>query len=454
MVFGIIGILLLAGAMLGKIGWGWGVLGAIFLYWPASRFWTKYKAASNAVLARYTFDLLSETDRKKVLAAVSAIMSNAKYPSQDPVQELKSMAPEQRYGFIALGMAHIGITPKIGGGWYEVHNPYTEILGAHREIAFVKYQIRLRYGVDVNFGDVVASTVQRSGLVAQDLAAVQHSKQPALPRDNDTLYRQARDVFENSGKTRNGDVVDNPAIFSAFKTFQQLANENYGKAYYPLSILYNRYQRVKDQTRANQYSQMAFDWCFANQVIQDAELWCDLAKMYATACGVELDVMQATYWLRKAADQGYTKAQFNLGVMYDCGQGDPQEGEEGLYWICKAAEKGNSDAQFYLGDKYARGQGVPQDGKEAVKWYRLSADQGKTIAKLYLGMMYARGQNVTQDYEEAVYWYRKAAEQGDTTAQSDLGKMYELGQAVPKDDEEAEKWNRWLLWSKAQISYK
>ena len=116
MAFGIVGILLLAGALLGKIGWGWGVVGAIFLYWPATRFWTKYKAASNAILARYTFDLLSESDRKKVMVAVSGIMSNAKYPSQDPEQELNSMTPEQRYGFIALGIARIGIAPKIGGG--------------------------------------------------------------------------------------------------------------------------------------------------------------------------------------------------------------------------------------------------------------------------------------------------------------------------------------------------
>ncbi len=76
MVFGLIGIMLLAGAILGKIGWGWGVLGAMFLYWPATRFWARYKPASNAILARYTFDLLSETDRQKVLAAVSTIMSS------------------------------------------------------------------------------------------------------------------------------------------------------------------------------------------------------------------------------------------------------------------------------------------------------------------------------------------------------------------------------------------
>lgn len=196
MVFGLIGIMLLAGAILGKIGWGWGVLGAMFLCWPATRFWARYKPASNAILARYTFDLLSETDRQKVLAAVSTIMSSAKYPSQNPEQELKRMTPEQRYGFIALGMARIGITPKIGDGWYEVRNPYAEILGAHREIAWVKRQIRLKYDVDVNLNDEVVSTEQRDGPDTQSLAAVKYSQQPTLLKDNDAILRQESGVLD------------------------------------------------------------------------------------------------------------------------------------------------------------------------------------------------------------------------------------------------------------------
>lgn len=309
MVFGIIGILLLAGVLLGKISWGWAVLGAIFLYWYATRFWKKYKAASNAILARHTFNLLSELDRKEVLAAVSAIMSNAKYPSQDPEEELKSMTPEQRYGFIALGMARIGITPKLGGGWYEIHNPYAEILGAHREIAFVKHQIRLRYGVDVNFGDVVASTVQQSGLVPQDLPASQQSKQPALPKDNDALYRQARAEFDQRNERQYRRKCKNRALLPDFKIFQQLANENYGKAYYPLSVLYgNRGDIEEGAVLKRHYEQMALDWCSANQNKQDVELWCDLGSTYEYQNG-EL----AVYWYRKAAEQGYIRAQLRLG---------------------------------------------------------------------------------------------------------------------------------------------
>ena len=45
------------------------------------------------------------------------------------------------------------------------------------------------------------------------------------------------------------------------------------------------------------------------------------------------------------------------------------------FWL-PLAEQGNAKAQFNLGLMYNNGQGVPQDYKEAVKWYRLSAEQG------------------------------------------------------------------------------
>ena len=41
----------------------------------------------------------------------------------------------------------------------------------------------------------------------------------------------------------------------------------------------------------------------------------------------------------------------------------------------KAAEQGDADAQLLLGIMYNNGEGVPQDDKEAVKWYRLAAVQ-------------------------------------------------------------------------------
>ncbi len=39
------------------------------------------------------------------------------------------------------------------------------------------------------------------------------------------------------------------------------------------------------------------------------------------------------------------------------------------------AEQGDANAQFNLGVMYDKGQGVPQDYAEAVKWYRKAVEQ-------------------------------------------------------------------------------
>ena len=41
-----------------------------------------------------------------------------------------------------------------------------------------------------------------------------------------------------------------------------------------------------------------------------------------------------------------------------------------------AAERGDPSAQYALGVMYDKGQGVPQDRNEALIWYRKSAAQG------------------------------------------------------------------------------
>ena len=106
----------------------------------------------------------------------------------------------------------------------------------------------------------------------------------------------------------------------------------------------------------------------------------------------------------------------------------------------KKAEKGDADAQYNLGVMYQIGEGVPKDSAEAVKWYRLAADQGLARAQTNLGWMYKIGDGVPKDSPEAMKWYRLAADQGNAKAQYDLGVMYANGKGVPKDLVQAHVW--------------
>jgi TPR repeat protein len=66
------------------------------------------------------------------------------------------------------------------------------------------------------------------------------------------------------------------------------------------------------------------------------------------------------FW-RPLAEKGDARAQFYLGVMYDAGEGLPQDRVESVKWTRLAAEQENVDAQYFLGIGYHFGKGAPQD---------------------------------------------------------------------------------------------
>ena len=96
---------------------------------------------------------------------------------------------------------------------------------------------------------------------------------------------------------------------------------------------------------------------------------------------------------------------------------------EAFKYCKKSAEEGILEAQFNLGVMYTCGQGVKQDYFKAVEWYQKAAEQGNASAQYILGLMYDAGQGVKQDYIKAVEWYQKAAEQGHAEAQFNLDRL-------------------------------
>jgi TPR repeat protein len=265
----------------------------------------------------------------------------------------------------------------------------------------------------------------------------------------------------------------NPALFSAFKVFQQLASKSYGKAFYPLSVLCGgqdistfleqdeaRLRRhpigtqywgqqareiIRRRPQFQSYAQLAFLWCIANQSNDDAELWCDLGKMYLHGYGVEKNVERAVFWHRKAAEQGYVKAQNVIAQWYIEGHGVPVDYHLAMSWFQKAAKQGDSKAQYEIGVLYSLGWGVLEDDAEAASWYQKAAEQGFAQGQWQLGEMYSKGRGVEKDNTQAEYWYRKAAENNDDPEwdyKYSLGEMYRKGDGVAQNDEQAVYWFR------------
>ena len=90
------------------------------------------------------------------------------------------------------------------------------------------------------------------------------------------------------------------------------------------------------------------------------------------------------------------------------------------------AKRGNAYAQFNLGLMYEFGEGVPENYAEAVKWYRKAADQGHAKAQFNLGFMYHFGVGVPENHVRAYVWLSMAKTQGNELANNIIGKVKNL----------------------------
>lgn len=112
----------------------------------------------------------------------------------------------------------------------------------------------------------------------------------------------------------------------------------------------------------------------------NAEAQYNLAILYRQGKGVAKDNAAALKWFEKSANQGLASAEYYLGHLYDNGDSVTRSSTTAVSWYKKAAEKGNPLAQSNLGVAYANGEGVKQDIIKAYVWFSLAASQGLTAA--------------------------------------------------------------------------
>jgi TPR repeat protein/serine/threonine protein kinase len=167
-----------------------------------------------------------------------------------------------------------------------------------------------------------------------------------------------------------------------------------------------------------------------------------MGVLYDNGQGVPQDDAQAVAWYSKAADQGDARAQTHLGAAYEAGRGVARDLGQAIELYRKAADQQHVAAEYTLGKMYAAGRGVPQDYGQAAEWFRRAADQGYAGAQFTLGYLYGEGRGVPQNLGQALALYRKAADQGHAGAQTNLGAAYEAGHGVERDFAQAADWYR------------
>lgn len=112
------------------------------------------------------------------------------------------------------------------------------------------------------------------------------------------------------------------------------------------------------------------------------------------------------------AKRGNTNSQYELGLMYQLGEGIDRDYQKAIEWYQKAAEQGNMNAQINLGRMFYNVSWLHKNYDEAVKWFSKAAEQDNAEAQYYLANMYQHGQGVCRNLKEAENWYVKALENG------------------------------------------
>lgn len=114
----------------------------------------------------------------------------------------------------------------------------------------------------------------------------------------------------------------------------------------------------------------------------------------------------STPWHGERARNGDLVAQHILGMMYEQGNGAPQDSAQALHWTLESAEGGLYNAQFSAGTMFFEGMGTPIDEARAFYWYEKAAAQGDASAQMVVARMFAEGVGVPQDQGMAEYWFR------------------------------------------------
>ncbi len=125
---------------------------------------------------------------------------------------------------------------------------------------------------------------------------------------------------------------------------------------------------------------------------------------------------EALRLFRAAAGMGHIGAIYNVGLMYEKGEGVAMNKKEAMNWYTRSADGGFLQAMVNVGAMYYSGEGVVQNFEQALAWFRKAADRGQVVAMFNLGVMYEKGEGTKKDVQTAKTWYKKAADLGDEKA--------------------------------------
>jgi enhanced entry protein EnhC len=162
----------------------------------------------------------------------------------------------------------------------------------------------------------------------------------------------------------------------------------------------------------------------------------------AVALGFVYDTVEDNYQQAQtsydiAAQQHDPVGQYNLGLVYEEGKGQPVDQEKAVSLYLQAAEMGHSQSMVRLAGLYFNGEGVKKDPQQALDWYKKAAEKGDREAYYQLGLLTEVGVATKIDFATALKYYEDAAKLGSQQGMLAAARMYQYGIGVAENQKQA-----------------
>jgi TPR repeat protein len=173
-----------------------------------------------------------------------------------------------------------------------------------------------------------------------------------------------RAVFLEQGATRPEEMSE------ALKCYLFAAERGYGKAQLRLGNLYGEGKQVSQD-----YGE-ALKWFVRAADQKEPHAACRVADIYFQGLGLPLDKPMALEWYQREATNSCARSQFMVGL---CAEAESRP-LDALYWFRCAATNGFVKAAAMLGDRLSDILAADPNYAEAYLWYQFAAEKGDRVA--------------------------------------------------------------------------
>jgi hypothetical protein len=115
----------------------------------------KYGAAQSALIAKYTFSQLTESNKNLIRITAREVLREGGIPLDKIGEYIDKMRESERYCLYSMAMAVVGIKPALKGvlyndEWYHISNPFAALINADKQIKIAQYEINNRHNIHID----------------------------------------------------------------------------------------------------------------------------------------------------------------------------------------------------------------------------------------------------------------------------------------------------------------